>query len=183
MAHSTNFNSKVPETEAGNSPDTRRPPGSFHDGGAVKRQGLITIASSNDLARTQGVRTPQSAEPETAPEDPFAGLPPPVTPLEAKRVWEQHRRPSARSVAKALTRAGQPIHFATVARWKKREWQVEVRLEQFHNRKIVLDERRWGGARLVTDIDLTSKPRRRRPLGRLRGRWRRKRRRNHARAA
>jgi hypothetical protein len=37
-------------------------------------------------------------------------------------------------------------------------------LEQFHNRKIVL-ERRRGGARLVTDIDLTSKPRRRRLLG------------------
>jgi putative ATP-binding cassette transporter len=55
-------------------------------------------------------------------------------------------------------------------------------LEQFHNRKIVL-ERRRGGARLVTDIDLTSKPRRRRLLGRLRGRWRRKPRRNHARAA
>ena len=93
-----------------------------------KRQGLLTIASSNDLARTLGVRTPQSAEPETAPEDPFAGLPPPVTPLEAKRVWDEQRRPSARSVAKALTQAGRPVHFTTVARWKKRGWQVEPRL-------------------------------------------------------
>ena len=34
-----------------------------------------------------------------------------------------------RSVAKALTQAGRPVHFTTVARWKKREWQVEPRLE------------------------------------------------------
>src|SRR5207247_4645069 len=31
-------------------------------------------------------------------------------------------------VAKALTRAGRPVHFTTVARWKKRAWQVEGRL-------------------------------------------------------
>jgi hypothetical protein len=32
-----------------------------------KRQGLLTIAGASDpLAGTQGVRTPQSAEPETA---------------------------------------------------------------------------------------------------------------------
>jgi hypothetical protein len=35
----------------------------------------------------------------------------------------------SRSVAKALTRVGRPVHFTTVARWKKREWQVEPRLE------------------------------------------------------
>jgi hypothetical protein len=45
-------------------------------------------------------------------------------------VWGEQRRPSARSVAKALTRAGRPVHFTTVARWKKREWQVEVNLER-----------------------------------------------------
>ena len=94
-----------------------------------KRQGLLTIASGDPLAGTQGVRTPQSAEPETVPEDPFAGLPPPVTPLEAKRVWDEQRRPSARSVAKALTQAGRPVHFTTVARWKKREWQVKPKLD------------------------------------------------------
>jgi vitamin B12/bleomycin/antimicrobial peptide transport system ATP-binding/permease protein len=55
-------------------------------------------------------------------------------------------------------------------------------LERFHNRKIAL-ERRRGGARLVTDIDLMRKVPRRRLLGRLRGRWRRKARRTHARAA
>jgi hypothetical protein len=81
------------------------------------------------LAGMRGVRTPDSAEPERGPEDPFAQLPFPVTPLEAKHVWDEQRRPSSRSVAKALTRAGRPVHFTTIARWKKREWQVEARLE------------------------------------------------------
>ena len=71
----------------------------------------------------------QSVELEGSPEDPFAELPPPVTPPEAKHLWDEQRRPSARSVAKALARAGRPVHFTTVARWKKREWQVEARLE------------------------------------------------------
>src|SRR5262245_54202585 len=88
-----------------------------------QRQGLMTIARSNDpVAGVQGV-------PAAGSEDPFAELPPPVTPLEAKRVWDEQRRPSSRSVAKALTRVGRPVHFTTVARWKKREWQVEPRLE------------------------------------------------------
>src|SRR5262245_83579 len=88
-----------------------------------QRQGLMTIARSSDtVAGMQAV-------PAAGSEDPFAELPPPVTPLEAKRVWEEKRRPSSRSVAKALTRVGRPIHFTTVARWKKREWQVESRLE------------------------------------------------------
>jgi hypothetical protein len=83
---------------------------------------LTTAKSSNPLAGIRGVRATESAEP-------LAELPPPVTSLEAKRVWDQQRRPSARNVAKALTRAGRPVHFTTVARWKKREWQVEPRLE------------------------------------------------------
>ena len=90
---------------------------------------MLTIARSGDPRGMQGVRTPESAEPETVPEDPFAGLPPPVTPLEAKRVWDEQRRPSSRSVAQALTRAGRPVHFTTVARWKKREWQVKPKLD------------------------------------------------------
>src|SRR2546430_9773490 len=83
-----------------------------------KRQGLLTIARSSE-----------SAEPEASPENLFAELPPPVSPLEAKRVWDEQRRPSSRSgVAEALTQAGRSIHFTTVARWKRREWQVEARL-------------------------------------------------------
>ncbi len=93
-----------------------------------KRDGLLTIARSGDpRADMQGVRRAESAGPEGL--DPFAELPPPVTPLEAKHIWDKQRRPSSRSVAKALTQAGRPVHFTTVARWKKRNWQVEARLE------------------------------------------------------
>src|SRR5262249_21683051 len=95
-----------------------------------KRQGLLTIATAQDaVADMQGVQTTGSAEPEASPQDPFTELPLPVTPLEAKRVGEEQRRPRARSVAKALTGAGRPVHFTTVASWEKREWQVEARLE------------------------------------------------------
>ena len=48
------------------------------------------------------------------PRDALAKLAPPVTPLEAKRVWDRQRRPSSRSVAKALTwhkRRGGPEFF------------------------------------------------------------------------
>jgi hypothetical protein len=70
--------------------------------GWIKHKIRHMALSSDDLARMQGDRTPDSAEPEAGPEDPFAGLPPPGTPLEAKRVWDEQRRPSSRSVAKAL---------------------------------------------------------------------------------
>jgi vitamin B12/bleomycin/antimicrobial peptide transport system ATP-binding/permease protein len=55
-------------------------------------------------------------------------------------------------------------------------------LERFHSRKIVL-ERRRGAARLVTDVELPRKRRRRRLLPRLRARWRQTARRTTARAA
>ena len=44
---------------------------------------------------------------------------PPVISQEAGRVWKSQARPSARSVARALTHAGRPVHFTTVARWKR----------------------------------------------------------------
>jgi hypothetical protein len=40
----------------------------------------------------------------------------PITPQEAERVWKSQALPSARSVARALTHAGRPVHFTTVAR-------------------------------------------------------------------
>jgi hypothetical protein len=54
----------------------------------------------------------------------FCDIPALVTPQEAKRVWDSQRGPSARSVAKALTQAGRPVHFATVARWRRQGWQT-----------------------------------------------------------
>src|SRR5437773_11777005 len=60
----------------------------------------------------------QSVELEGSPEDPFAELPPPVTPPEAKHLWDEQRRPSERSVAKALAQEGRHVHFTSVERWK-----------------------------------------------------------------
>jgi hypothetical protein len=51
-------------------------------------------------------------------------FPKPVTPHEAKRVWDRQRRPSARNVARALRHAGRPVHFTTVARWKRQGWRA-----------------------------------------------------------
>ena len=53
----------------------------------------------------------------------YADLPTPVTPLEAKHVWDGQRHPSSRRVAKALTQAGRSVHFTTVARWKAQGWR------------------------------------------------------------
>jgi hypothetical protein len=51
-----------------------------------QREGLLTTARSrNSLASIRGVRTAESAEP-------LAELPPPITSLEAKRVWDEQRR-------------------------------------------------------------------------------------------
>jgi hypothetical protein len=48
---------------------------------------------------------------------------PKATPALAKAVWECHRSPSARSVARALSQSGRPVHFVTVNRWRKRQWR------------------------------------------------------------
>jgi hypothetical protein len=50
---------------------------------------------------------------------------PQATPALAKAVWERQRSPSARPVARALTQAGKPVHFVTVARWRKRNWRAD----------------------------------------------------------
>jgi hypothetical protein len=48
---------------------------------------------------------------------------PKASPALAKSVWQSQKRPSTRSVATALTAAGYPIDFTTVARWKRQDWQ------------------------------------------------------------
>ena len=47
-----------------------------------------------------------------------------VTPAEAKQVWDSQSTPTARSVALALTQAGRPVHFTTVATWRRRGWRA-----------------------------------------------------------
>jgi hypothetical protein len=46
-----------------------------------------------------------------------------ATPAMARGVWEAQRRPSVRTVARALTLAGKPVHYDTVARWKRQNWR------------------------------------------------------------
>jgi hypothetical protein len=46
-----------------------------------------------------------------------------ATPAMARVVWEAQRRPSARTVARALTLTGKPVHHVTIARWKVQGWR------------------------------------------------------------
>src|ERR1700678_3676628 len=51
-------------------------------------------------------------------------LPAPITPAEAKRVWEHLPRPSARRVATALRKPGRgDIPFPPIARWRAQKWK------------------------------------------------------------
>ncbi len=47
----------------------------------------------------------------------------PITPREAKAVWDSLEHPSTRSVARALCQAGRPVHHSTIARWWARDWR------------------------------------------------------------
>jgi hypothetical protein len=47
---------------------------------------------------------------------------PKATPDLAKAVWARQQSPSARSVARALTQFGRPVHFTTV-RWRGGDWR------------------------------------------------------------
>jgi hypothetical protein len=53
-------------------------------------------------------------------------LPASATPQDAQAVWERHRRPSGRGVARALTQAGRPVHFTTINRWRRHGWRAET---------------------------------------------------------
>jgi hypothetical protein len=50
---------------------------------------------------------------------------PKATPELARAVWQRQRSPSARSVARALTQSGRPVHFATVNRWRRCGWRAD----------------------------------------------------------
>jgi hypothetical protein len=79
-----------------------------------RREGSLMNAPSRDaLAAGQetGAQATQLSE-----------LPAPVNAQDAKREWDRQRRPSSRSVARVLTQAGRPVHFTTIARWKRQGW-------------------------------------------------------------
>jgi hypothetical protein len=100
-----------------------------------KRRELLTIASfRHPLVGVQDPQVAETAEVEADPETPFSELPAPVTPQEAKHVWERQGRPSSRNVARVLTQAGRPVHFTTVARWKRRGWRANANLKQHAHR-------------------------------------------------
>ncbi len=48
---------------------------------------------------------------------------PRATPELAKAVWGRQQSPSARSVARALTQSGLPVHYTTINRWRGEEWR------------------------------------------------------------
>jgi hypothetical protein len=48
---------------------------------------------------------------------------PRATPALAKAAWQRQRHPSTRTVARALTQAGRPVHFSTVSRWRAQGWR------------------------------------------------------------
>ena len=48
---------------------------------------------------------------------------PQASPTLAQAVWARQRQPSARSVARAMSAAGFPVHYVTVARWRAQNWR------------------------------------------------------------
>ena len=77
---------------------------------------------------------------------------PQATPALAKAVWERQQSPSARTVARALTAAGYPVHFVTVARWKAMRWRAQESRHPLAAARAGLD----SSAPLVTGIPQTS---------------------------
>src|SRR4029079_10481196 len=64
---------------------------------------------------------------------------PAVSAEEARRVWASQRRPSARTVATALSQAGRPVHFTTINRWRKRGWCASPREHPLDMGRAALD--------------------------------------------
>ena len=64
---------------------------------------------------------------------------PKATPSLAKSVWQNQKRPSARSVARAMTAAGYPVHFTTVARWKRHGWADTAGVHPLDQARAALD--------------------------------------------
>jgi hypothetical protein len=104
-------------SERGTCPDPGRASYSFHTVARWRKEGLLTIATS---------RHPLAAGPEMGTQGrPVSELPAPVNAQDARRVWDSQRCPSSRSVARVLTQAGRPVHFTTIARWRRQGWRSQ----------------------------------------------------------
>jgi hypothetical protein len=101
-----------------------------------RKEGLLTIAPSRHppaaaqrcrkdvLRMIATLRHQLAAGQEMGTQGtPVSELPAPVNAQDAKRVWDSQRCPSSRSVARVLTQAGRPVHFTTVARWRRQGWR------------------------------------------------------------
>jgi len=77
---------------------------------------------------------------------------PHATPALAKSVWEHQKRPSARSVARAMTAAGYPIHFTTVARWRAQGWPADYDFHPLDKARAMFD----SICPLLTDDPMTT---------------------------
>src|SRR4029079_5710203 len=64
---------------------------------------------------------------------------PAVSAEEARLVWASQRRPSARTVATALSQAGRPVHFTTINRWRKRGWSTSPSEHPLDRARAALD--------------------------------------------
>src|SRR5258708_3003367 len=87
----------------------------------VHRPAPIIVVAMPSLCVT-GRR--EAVAPRSARDCIMSDFPKPVTPREAKRVWDSQRRPDARNVAQGTRYAGRPVHFTTVARWKRQGWRT-----------------------------------------------------------
>src|SRR5262249_38407144 len=57
----------------------------------------------------------------------------------AKLFWQSQKKPSARSVARAMTEAGLSVHFTTVARWRARGWPADYDFHPFDKARSMID--------------------------------------------
>ena len=64
---------------------------------------------------------------------------PQATPELAHAIWARQRRPSARSVARALSAAGYVAHFTTIARWRAGGWRPVATVHPVERARAALD--------------------------------------------
>jgi hypothetical protein len=79
-----------------------------------RKGGLLTSRHPLAVGEKMGTQGRQVSE-----------LPAPVNAQDARRVWDSQRCPSSRSVARVLTQAGRPVHFTTIARWRRQGWRSQ----------------------------------------------------------
>jgi len=96
---------------------------------AGRRIHFTTVARWRKEGLLTSRHPPAAGEKMGTPGGQVSELPAPVNAQDAKRVWESQRCPSSRSVATVLTQAGRPVHFTTIARWRRQGWRSQTKSE------------------------------------------------------